>query len=203
MFLRCFTSDAAGDVLAPLVPKILGKRGVVMRVHLFFAAATGSIVLLGAACSSNPPPSAKAARVERLQCEPGETGQQEEQLIRSTKVLEVEPLYSHVRTSNNDAEERVNGAKLVVRPPQGISGEQMTRLLQCHSARVLLGQVNAPSFGNDPYWLPDTWVSIDVKPENGNFAITLSADSVRDNLKVFSRANRYGEQQMATQPELP
>jgi len=174
-----------------------------MRVHLVFAAATVSIGLLGVGCSSNPPPSAKAARVERLQCEPGETGQQEEQLIRSTKVLDVEPLYSHVRTSNGNAEERVNGAKLIVRPPQGISAERMTRLLQCHSARVLLGQANAPSFGDDPYWLPDSWVTIDVKPEDGNFAVTLSADSVRDNLKVFSRANRYGEQQTATQPELP
>jgi hypothetical protein len=174
-----------------------------MRVHMIYAAATMSVGFFGSACSSNPPPSARAARVERLQCEPGETAQQEEQLIRSTKVLDVKPLYSHVRTSNNNAEERVNGAKLTIRPPQGISAEQMTRLLQCHSARVLLGQVNAPSFGDDPYWLPDTWVAIDVKPEDGNFAVTLSADSVRDNLKVFSRANRYGEQQMATQPELP
>jgi hypothetical protein len=78
----------------------------------------------------------------------------------------------------------------------------MTRILQCHSARVLLGEVNA-SFVDDPYWLPDAWVAINVKPENGNFAITVSADSVRDNLQVFGRASRYGEERMAVQPELP
>lgn len=174
-----------------------------MRTYLTTGAAAAAMASLTWGCASNSPPTVKAARIEQMQCEPGETAQNQEQLIRSTRVLHVEPLYSHVRTSNNDAEERVSGAKLLVRPPQGMSAEQMTRLLQCHSARALLGQVDAQAFANDPYWLPDTWISIDVKPESGNFAVTLSADSVRDNLKVFSRANRYGEQQMAAQPELP
>jgi hypothetical protein len=173
-----------------------------MRAIWSVTATAVCVGLLASACASSPPPSAKAARVERLQCEPGQTAQQEEHLIRSTQVLHVEPLYSHVRTSNNNAEERVNGAKLIVRPPRGIGAEQMTRILQCHSARVLLGEVNA-SFVDDPYWLPDAWVAINVKPENGNFAITVSADSVRDNLQVFGRASRYGEERMAVQPELP
>ena len=124
--------------------------------------------------------------------------------MRSTRVLAVEPLYSHVITSNNNSEERVAGAKLLVRPPNGVTADQFTRALQCHSARVLLGQVNPAVVPNDPYWLPDSWVNINVKPENGNFAITISADTVHDNLQVFGRANHYADDHMmATDPGLP
>jgi hypothetical protein len=163
-------------------------------------AAVGALVL--AACSSAPPPSAKAAGVERLQCDSASASQDD--LVRSTHVLAVEPLYSHVITSNNNSEERVAGAKLLVRPPNGVTADQLTRVLQCHSARVLLGQVSSAATPNDPYWLPDTWVNINVKPENGNFAITITADSVHDNLAVFGRANHYADDHMvATDPGLP
>jgi hypothetical protein len=102
------------------------------------------------------------------------------------------------------SEERVDGVKLLVRPPPGISAEQMTRILQCHGARALLGQVNRDAVRNDPYWLPDSWVNIKVTSENGNFAIKVSADTVRDNLKVFGLANHYADDHMlATDPELP
>jgi hypothetical protein len=139
--------------------------------------------------------------VERTQCDPAATSHDD--LVRSIAVLRVQPLYSHVRT-NNTSEERVNGAKLLVRPPSGVSAEQLTRILQCHSARVLLGQLNSSAVPNDPYWLPDRWVNIEVKPENGNYAVTLSADSVRDNLQVFGRANQYADEHMiATDPGLP
>jgi hypothetical protein len=118
-------------------------------------------------------------------------------------VFSVEPLYSHIMTASG-SEERVDGVKLLVRPPPGVSADQMTRILQCHSARVLLGQVNPDAVRSDPYWLPDSWVNIQVTPENGNFAVTVSADTVRDNLKVFGRANRYADDHMlATDPELP
>jgi hypothetical protein len=172
-----------------------------MKTYLIGYAAI--VATASAACTASPPPAAKAARTEQLQCVPGQTAQQEDELVRSTHVLNVEPIYSHVRTSNNDAEERVNGAKLLVRPPQGMTVETMTRLLQCHSARILLGQTNADAVTSDPYWLPDTWMNIEVHPEDGNYAVTLSASSIGDNLKVLSRANRYGAQQMATAPELP
>jgi hypothetical protein len=80
----------------------------------------------------------------------------------------------------------------------------MTRILQCHSARVLLGQVSPEAVRNDPYWLPGKWVNIEVTPENGNFAVTLSADSLRDNLQVLGHANDYANDHMlAVEPELP
>jgi hypothetical protein len=174
-----------------------------MRCHLKGVLTVGT-VLLASACAASPPPTTTAARVERMQCDGSATALDEAQLLRSTSVLRVQPLYSHVMTSNNNAEERVNGAKLLIRPPKGVSAEQMTRILQCHSARVLLGQVNSADTPNDPYWLPDSWVNIQVKPEDGNFAVTVSADSVHDNLQVFGRASHYADEHMlATDPGLP
>jgi len=159
------------------------------------------VTLVGAtACSSGPVPAVRAAGVERMQCDASASSQ--DQLVRSLKVLRVEPLYSHVATGNNNSEERVNGAKIVVRPPNGISAEQLTRVLQCHGARTLLGQMS--SAPNDPYFLPDRWVSIEVKPEDGNFTVALSADTVRDNLQVYGRANHYADEHMvANDPGLP
>jgi hypothetical protein len=171
-----------------------------MKTYLLATLAVGAISL-ASACASQPQATVQAAGVERMQCDPSSTSQDD--LVRSIKVIHVQPLYSHVRT-NNSSEERVNGAKLLVRPPTGVSAEQLTRVLQCHSARTLLGQLNSNAVPNDPYWLPDTWVAIDVKPENGNFAVTVSADSVRDNLQVFGRANHYADDHMvATDPGLP
>jgi hypothetical protein len=178
------------------------QRGYAMHNRVIPAVLALGVASLSAACASNPAPAAKAAGVERTQCD--SSTQDATQLLRSTKVLRIDPIYSHVLTTRNGSEERVNGAKLIVRAPPGVTADQMTRTLQCHSARVLLGQVNSAAVPNDPYWLPNAWVNIDVKPENGNFTVTLSADTVRDNLQVLSRANHYADDHMmATQPELP
>jgi hypothetical protein len=105
--------------------------------------------------------------------------------------------------SKDGSENRVSGAKLLVQPPNGLSANQMDRILQCHSAAVLLGRVSGTAVPNDPYWLPSSWVNIEVNPEGGNFAVTLTADSLRDNLRVFGRASLYAdEHQLAIEPSL-
>jgi hypothetical protein len=158
------------------------------------------VLAIAPACTSAPPPAARAAGVERFdQCAGTESGVA---LLRSTTVLRMEPIYSLV-SAKDGSENRVSGAKLLVQPPQGLSANQMDRILQCHSAAVLLGHVSGAAVPNDPYWLPDSWVNIDVKPEGGNFAVTLTADSVRDNLRVLGRASHYAdEHQLAIEPSL-
>jgi hypothetical protein len=171
-----------------------------MQAYLRGFVALG-VFSLAAACTPAPLPAAKAAGIEQAQCDATSTAQ--EGLVRSTKVLAVEPIYSRIITTGS-SDQRVDGVKLVVRPPPGVNADQMTRILQCHSARALLGQIDRESDRNDPYWLPDRWVNIEVRPENGNFAVTLSADSVRDNLRVLSQANGFAsDHALATEPELP
>ncbi len=150
-------------------------------------------------CSSDPLPAVRAVGVERMECDASANSQ--EGLVPSLRVLRVERLYSHVSTGNT-SEERVNGAKLLVRPPEGVRADQLARILQCHGARTLLGQMS--SVANDPYFLPDRWVTIDVRPENGNFSVTLSSDTVRDNLQLYGRANQYADEHaLATDPWSP
>jgi hypothetical protein len=171
-----------------------------MQSYLLRTLATGAFSL-AAACAAQPRATVQAASVERLQCDSNSTSQDD--LVRSIAVLHVQPIYTHMG-SNGSTEERVNGATMLVRPPKGVSADQLTRILQCHGARVLLGQLNRSAVPSDPYSLPDKWVNIDVKPENGNFAITLSADTVRDNLEVYGRANHYADGHMlAADPGLP
>jgi hypothetical protein len=170
-----------------------------MKIYLFQALAMGALSLT--ACADQPRAMVQAAGAERMQCDSSSTSQDD--LVRSITVLHVQPVYSQVG-STGSTEERVNGATMVVRPPKGVNADQLTRILRCHSARVLLGQLNGNAVRNDPYWLPDTWVNIDVKPENGNFTVTVSADTVRDNLQVYGRANRYADDHtVATDPGLP
>jgi hypothetical protein len=84
-----------------------------------------------------------------------------------------------------------DGAELVIRPVEGMTAERLTRTLQCHSARVLLGQVDRSQLSDDPCVLPDEWLDIHVVAENGNVAVSVEADSVTKNLQVFNGATAY------------
>jgi hypothetical protein len=97
-----------------------------------------------------------------------------------------------VHTNDTD-EERVNGATLVISAPEGVSADKLAQLLQCHSAAVLLGQIDRSKFFDDPTWLPNAWLDIDVKPEGRNFAVTLSANTVAKNLQVLQRATAFAD----------
>jgi hypothetical protein len=152
------------------------------------------IAALAAACASADRPAARAAKVERIQCESGAVAQSDLAVIRSVKVIDAEPLYSYMASNAGDNDGRiVDGAKIVVRPPVGVPAERLSRILQCHNAQVLLGvQSKLPT---DPFWLPGTWLSIEVNPEHGNYAVTLEADTVADNLKLAAQATAFAKAQ--------
>jgi hypothetical protein len=151
-----------------------------------------SVTCVLSACAMNAPPAARAAEIERMQCASGSASPDDVRLLQATTVLKAEPIYSRIHTNSNE-EDRVSGAKLLIRPPEGVSADRLTRVLQCHSARVLLGQIDRSQLPDDPYWLPDAWLDIEVTPETGNFAVTLRADSVSKNLAVLSRATAFAD----------
>lgn len=153
----------------------------------------GAASCFAVGCAANPTPTAKAVQVEQLQCDPSTSPQEDARILETTKVISAERIYSNVPTAYNDIERRVNGAKLLVRPPEGVSPERMTRILQCHSARQLLGQTNLPEVAKDPYSLPGTWLDIRVTPEDGNYAITIEADTIDKSLQVYARAVAYAD----------
>jgi hypothetical protein len=167
--------------------------------HISSANITVSLVLLAFGCvPSNIAPATQAAQLEGQQCLGSAAPQNEARVLNDMTVLKVSPLYGHVHTSPNTYEARVNGATIYVQPPQGVPPEQMAQILQCHSVRELLGQIDQTQALNDPFWLPNSWLDIDVKPELGNYAISISASSVHNGLEVLARANSYGAARMAT-----
>jgi hypothetical protein len=155
------------------------------------------------ACEPEVPPATTAASVEQLQCDSRVTGPAVTQLLQANAVLYIKPLYHHIIVNPNNAEDRIAGAKLVLRPPAGVTAEDLTRILQCHSARVLLGKVSPADVPDDPYWLADRWLDIQVTPENGNYAVTVVADSVHDNIEVLDRATRYAQGHMLALQSVP
>jgi hypothetical protein len=70
-----------------------------------------------------------------------------------------------------------------------LSKEGLARELECHEARVTLGR--APPFVEDPYSLPDHWLSIDVDSEGDGFAVNVRADDFRDAGRVLERARLF------------
>jgi hypothetical protein len=80
-----------------------------------------------------------------------------------------------------------------MRPPEGISADRMTRILQCHSARVLLGQIDRPEPSKDPFSLRDALVNIDVKPQDGNYVVTLETDKTADNIQLTALAASFAQ----------
>jgi hypothetical protein len=162
-----------------------------MKTHQLLVGCLGVAGALSA-CAMNAPPTAKAAEVERTQCADNGAAQDDIRLLQATTVLKAEPIYSRIHT-NTGEEKRVSGATLLIRPPSGATADRLAAVLQCHSARVLLGQVDRSQFADDPYWLPDAWLDINVTPEAGNFAVTLQADSVAKNIEVLSRATAFAD----------
>lgn len=159
--------------------------------RVLLAVAVMGVACAASACAGKMQPAAKAASVQQTCVASGD----DVRLLQSTTVLGARPLYSHVITGKNDSEERVTGAQLVVRPPDGVSADRLARVLTCHSAQALLGQVDTARLADDPYWLPDAWLDIDVKSEAGNLVVVLRADNVPDGLKVLHRATAFTESQ--------
>jgi hypothetical protein len=132
-------------------------------------------------------PATRALEVESLQCDG--TTVNAAPLIEHLAVLSVRPLYVRIHSSD-PGEVRTRGANLVIRPPEGIDPYRLLRTLQCHSARVLLGR-EGPVSPQDPFWLADGYLEIDVQSEHGNYVVSIKADSVARGVQVLARADAF------------
>ena len=129
-----------------------------------------------------------------MQCSDERVSRDELRVLRETAVVRVVPITFHVGADvRSEGSVRVGGVKLLVRAPDGVPADEMTRVLQCHSAKALLGQVALPAEVDDPYTLPEAWVDIDVTSENGLFAVKVTADRVSENLTLLHHAALFAE----------
>jgi hypothetical protein len=160
------------------VPKLL-------ELCLTIAAAASS---LSTACSLFDISSIndKAMRTERMQCE-ARTLAVDRSIIASATVLDVGAQYS----SHTSGVSQVFATRIMMRPPEGVSVDRMTRILQCHAAREALGRADGEPIANDPFYLPHTWLDISVREQDGDFVAVIGADTTDQNLAVLRRAKAY------------
>lgn len=113
-------------------------------------------------------------------------------LLSPGAIEAVEPSVAHVKSGPNDREARLRGARIHVRPAQGLSPESIARSLECHESRVVLGTSAAPA--DDPYSLAGRWLDIHVDSEGDGFVVRVEpeasgdADAARE---VLERARRF------------
>jgi hypothetical protein len=100
----------------------------------------------------------------------------------------VEPLMSRVQSGTN-SETRLLGAKLHVKPSSGLTRELLTRELQCHEARVLLGK--AAPLTDDPYSAAPAWIDIHVDSEDNGFVVRVESFDFETANAELARAKRY------------
>jgi hypothetical protein len=105
-------------------------------------------------------------------------------VFTNTVVLGVE---AHYWRNTCDGTAQVMGTRVLLRRPEDSSRAALSRMLQCGGSRVFLGQAYPSQPSTSLLWLPDGWLDIEVKPEGGNFLVTLSADSVAKNIQLFQR----------------
>ena len=163
----------------------------------FFAWTAAAAACLVAGCFFEKSPADRAASVESLQCSGAKSPQDDEQVLQSLQVLYVEPRYMF---ASGQVIGKVTGARMVVRPPDGVTIDRLTRILQCHGAQAFLGHVDPAPLPHDPYFMPDAWVSINVKEQEGNYVVVLETDTVTNNLRLLRQVNEFAAAQRATAP---
>jgi hypothetical protein len=154
--------------------------------------AAAGMALLSCACTGSAPLNAKAAEVERRECTGAQASADELRVRQATTVLKVEPEHYWDLCFGIA---KITGTRLLVRGPAGVSSEQLARNLQCASARASLDREDPDGLPKDPYGLPGAWVDVDVAPEGENLAVTLRAESVSNNIRLFHRARAFAASQ--------
>jgi hypothetical protein len=126
-------------------------------------------------------------------------------VIDGKAVEGVRPLYSGVSSRTGNA--RLLGATLYVRPALGETAEWLNRALECHSAKRT-SERTAAFAGSDPFFLPDSVVSIRVQAAADRFKVDIQSTSSADAREILARATTFASasraaQGIAAQPELP
>jgi len=112
-----------------------------------------------------------------------------ESVLRS--VRSVEPLYVSVRSGKNSYYSRLLGARLWIPARQGMTTQWLERTLRCYEADRTLRAGTAQPAAPDPFWLPESWVQIDVEPDRGGFVAVLRANTVSEGAQVYARAQAF------------
>ncbi len=98
------------------------------------------------------------------------------------------PYYLYVQNGGSRAA-ILHGAEVRIRPLPGMTPELITRVISCRSAQLVLG--HAQPADDEPYWLPDGWVKIDVRSDDGSFVVALDGEDLPEAKEILARAQAF------------
>ena len=153
---------------------------------LVAAAASGLCLLSCASSSSRLEKQIATAAAERDQFCDEDGDQAAADVLRA--VESAEPLYVNVRLGKT-WDTRLLGARLWLPAREGWTAQWLERTLRCHEASSALQREFAPAA--DPFWLPDSWVDIEVVPDRGAFVAILRVNRVDEGRQVYGRARDF------------
>jgi hypothetical protein len=166
-----------------------------------FAIALTSLALgASPACVHEPTPAERAASSVRAQCGDPKASQDETRVLREMTVIKTEPITFPSGASTRSNSNTMSGTRLLVRPPDGVSAWELALILRCHRAKGLLGESGFAALPADPFYVPDTWVAINVKVETGFLVVELSADPGWQNVDLLHRAIAFADTHRAPSP---
>jgi len=64
-----------------------------------------------------------------------------------------------------------------VRAVRGFTATWLDRALECHAARRLLGRIPESTLPNEPFWLPEKMVDIEVAATHAGFQVFIRGQS--------------------------
>jgi hypothetical protein len=155
-----------------------------------------------AACqaSAEPPQSAadEASQVVRTRCGPEVDETALGPILSGSVVRSAKPLYNNIEGSKGGDHAELRGAIVAVDAMPGITAEWLDRTLECHSARLVLGQGQEGAAARDPFWLPGSVVDIDVKSSRSGFLIAVAGASPDKARQVLDRARLFVSEKVAS-----
>jgi hypothetical protein len=106
--------------------------------------------------------------------------------IPPTSIAAVKPLFTTVHSGKDGAQERLLGAKLIVRAEPGMTPELLDRALECHVARHIAQR--APLAQDDPFDSDVQPLQISVKSAGPEFEVDIEAPNAAEAREVLARA---------------
>lgn len=154
--------------------------------------ALGACAIVAPACGPSTAgarsPADQAAFMERTRCGADDDEKTIAPVLTGSAVVSVQPLYAAAGGSKSGPQSELRGATVTVSALPGVTAEWLDRALECHGAKAMLGRVQA---GNDPFWLPDATLDVDVRSAKDGFEIAIGAFSPEDARRILDRANAF------------
>jgi len=156
--------------------------------RLWFAYAGATLAIFACTCAETQLPSTSTATVTQNPCRDAKAWRYGLGILQPKIVVEIEPHYTR---NTCDGTTQVIGTQIVMSRPDESSAAALSQMLRCGASRVWIGKDNPSMPSRTPFWLPDGWLDVGVKPDGVNFLVTLSAESVPKNIQLFRRTTDF------------